>query len=289
MDTVRRARRRLLCLRQRRLDQGHADSRRQAELRRRQRSWWTETRQQTVDIIQDPVKAGPNATADARKVGDFYASFMDEAGIESKGTRAVEAGARRHCARLPTSVALARAIGGTLRADVDPLNATNFQTEHLLRRVRRAGADRTRITTVPYCCKAAWGCRTATTTCRRVRRWRSLRTGYKRHVAAVLALAGFTGAAAARRAHRRSRDADGGGARHSRAVGQRELAAGRGREERWRRRRPALDWPALLEAAGLKDAQTLHRLASVSGDRARRRWLPACRSMPGRTGSRSTP
>jgi putative endopeptidase len=34
------------------------------------------TRQQTVDIIQDPVNAGPNATADARKVGDFYASFM---------------------------------------------------------------------------------------------------------------------------------------------------------------------------------------------------------------------
>src|SRR2546426_12572083 len=36
------------------------------------------TRQQTVDIIQDPVNAGPNATPDARKVGDFYASFMDE-------------------------------------------------------------------------------------------------------------------------------------------------------------------------------------------------------------------
>ena len=35
--------------------------------------------------------------ADARKVGDFYASFMDEAGIESKGSGAAEAGARRHC------------------------------------------------------------------------------------------------------------------------------------------------------------------------------------------------
>ena len=33
--------------------------------------------------------------------------------------------------RLPTSRALARAIGGTIRADVDPLNATNFETEHL--------------------------------------------------------------------------------------------------------------------------------------------------------------
>ena len=42
-----------------------------------------QTRKQTVDIIQDPVNGGPNASPDARKVGDFYASYMDEAGIES--------------------------------------------------------------------------------------------------------------------------------------------------------------------------------------------------------------
>src|SRR3954447_17053881 len=39
-----------------------------------------QTRQQTVAIIQDPVNAGPNATPDARKIGDFYSSFLDEAG-----------------------------------------------------------------------------------------------------------------------------------------------------------------------------------------------------------------
>ena len=44
-----------------------------------------QTRKQTVDLIQDPANSGPNASADARRIGDFYASFMDEAGIESKG------------------------------------------------------------------------------------------------------------------------------------------------------------------------------------------------------------
>src|SRR5262245_61585670 len=37
-----------------------------------------ETRKQTVDLIQGAASANP-ASADARKVGDFYSSYMDEA------------------------------------------------------------------------------------------------------------------------------------------------------------------------------------------------------------------
>ena len=90
-----------------------------------------QTRKQTVEIIQDPVNAGPNASPDARKVGDFYASYMDEAGIESKGLAPLKPRLDA-IAGIGDKRALARAIGETLRADVDPLNATNFQTEHLL-------------------------------------------------------------------------------------------------------------------------------------------------------------
>ena len=38
----------------------------------------------------------PAATGDARKIGDYYATFMDEAAIESKGIAAAEAPTRRH-------------------------------------------------------------------------------------------------------------------------------------------------------------------------------------------------
>ena len=89
-----------------------------------------ETRQQTVTLIQDAAKAGPGASAETRKVADFYASFMDEAGIEAKGLTPLKP-ALEAIAAIADRRALARAIGGTIRADVDPLNATNFQTEHL--------------------------------------------------------------------------------------------------------------------------------------------------------------
>ena len=46
-----------------------------------------QTRQQTVALIQDAGKAGPGASAETRKVADFYAAFMDEAGIEARAWR----------------------------------------------------------------------------------------------------------------------------------------------------------------------------------------------------------
>src|SRR5438132_5195253 len=44
-----------------------------------------ETRKRTVKLIQESANAGPSVSGDARKTGDFYSSFMDEAAIESKG------------------------------------------------------------------------------------------------------------------------------------------------------------------------------------------------------------
>src|SRR6185437_10659183 len=43
------------------------------------------TREQLQNLIQDSAKAGAGASADARRIGDYYASYMDEAAIESKG------------------------------------------------------------------------------------------------------------------------------------------------------------------------------------------------------------
>ena len=86
MDTVGPARRRLLCLHQRRLDEVDDDSAGQAVLWRYQhprRSDAASRRSRSSRIPRTPV---PSASADARKIGDFYSSFMDEAGIESKGT-----------------------------------------------------------------------------------------------------------------------------------------------------------------------------------------------------------
>src|SRR4029453_10706470 len=85
-------------------------------------------RQQNAHLIQGVAKG--STTGDARKIGDFYAAYMDEAAIERRGiaplTPKLDA-----IAAITSKAALAAAIGATLRADVDPLNNTNFWTEHL--------------------------------------------------------------------------------------------------------------------------------------------------------------
>jgi Peptidase family M13 len=68
-----------------------------------------DTRKRTVDLIQEAAKGGSSTTGDGRKIGDFYASFMDAAAVESKGLAplkpqldAIDAVAnRRDLARIP--------------------------------------------------------------------------------------------------------------------------------------------------------------------------------------------
>src|ERR1019366_9557955 len=88
-----------------------------------------EAQTRTRGLIEDAVKtAAPGS--EPRKVADFYAAFMDEAAIEAKGIAPLKAQLDA-IAAIADKKALARAIGESLRADVDPLNNTNFQTENL--------------------------------------------------------------------------------------------------------------------------------------------------------------
>jgi putative endopeptidase len=88
------------------------------------------TAQRTADLIREAA-ASAAAGSDARKIGDYYASFMDEAAIERRGLTPLAPGLKAIDAISDRS-ALARALGATLRADVDVLNATNLHTANLL-------------------------------------------------------------------------------------------------------------------------------------------------------------
>ncbi|HEX4621006.1 MAG TPA: M13 family metallopeptidase, partial [Myxococcaceae bacterium] len=81
--------------------------------------------------LMEEAKAGAAAGSEARKVGDLFASFMDEAGIESKGLKPLRP-ELDGIARIKDRAALARALGASVRADVDPLNDTRFQTPNVL-------------------------------------------------------------------------------------------------------------------------------------------------------------
>ncbi|KAI6244352.1 Peptidase M13 [Aphelenchoides fujianensis] len=87
-----------------------------------------EASKRTVDLIQEAAQGG---AGDGKKVGDYYASYMDEAGIEAKGLTPLRADLARIDA-IKTKAQLATVLGGNIRADVDALNATDFYTDNVL-------------------------------------------------------------------------------------------------------------------------------------------------------------
>ncbi len=87
-----------------------------------------ETQRRTAELIK--TADGAPAGTEARKIGDLYASYMDEATIEAKGIMPL-APALAAFAAVTDEKSLARALGTTLRADVDVLNATHLTTPNL--------------------------------------------------------------------------------------------------------------------------------------------------------------
>lgn len=88
-----------------------------------------ETERHSRDIIEGAA-ANDRVTGEDKQIGDYYAAYMDEASIEAKGVRPVQPELDA-IAKLDDKQALARTLGGQLRADVDLLNSTNFYTDRL--------------------------------------------------------------------------------------------------------------------------------------------------------------
>jgi predicted metalloendopeptidase len=88
-----------------------------------------ETNQRIVKLIEGAA-ANQAAVAGQKQVGDYYSAYMDEAGIEAKGLAPLKPLLKKNDA-LADKTALARAFGASLRADVDPLNNTDFFTENI--------------------------------------------------------------------------------------------------------------------------------------------------------------
>jgi len=88
------------------------------------------TEARTVELIKDASAASAPAGSELRKVGDYYASYMDEAAIEAAGLKPLAAKLER-IASIADRKDLALALGSTLRADVDALNSTDLTTGNL--------------------------------------------------------------------------------------------------------------------------------------------------------------
>ena len=85
--------------------------------------------ERTKAIIEEAA-ADSGADGDRRKIGDFYTAFMDEAAIEAAGVSPLREELDA-IAGIRDQQGLSRALGQTLRADVDLLNATDYYTDRL--------------------------------------------------------------------------------------------------------------------------------------------------------------
>jgi putative endopeptidase len=210
-----------------------------------------QTRKQTVDLIQEAAKAGANASEEARKTGDFYSSFMDEAAIESKGTAPLKPQLDK-IAAIKDRQDLARAIGESVRADVDPLNNTNFETENLFGAwITQGLTDPSH--TYPYLLQGGLGLPDRDYYLSKTPHMAEIRMKYQEHIVAMLKLAGYDDATA-RAARIFELETKIAQAHATRVESENVQLAKSWKREEFSTKAPGLDWAIVLDAAGLKDA-----------------------------------
>ena len=143
-------------------------------------------------LVDDIVKSNPAPGSDDARIANFYKAYVDTAAIEKRGLTPIKGDIDRIEA-IPDKGALAEAIGQTIRADTDPLNATNFHTENLFGVfVTQSFNDPTK--TVPYILQGGIGLPDRDYYVSPDPAMAKLRADYTPYVAKILTLAGFPNA-----------------------------------------------------------------------------------------------
>jgi putative endopeptidase len=147
------------------------------------------TARQVRALLEEIGKSPGEPGSEARKVADYYSSFMDEAAIEARGTAPLIPVLAR-IAGLKDKGDLARELGGSLRADVDPLNSTNFHTDRLFGLFVSGGFSAPERN-VPYLLQGGLGLPDRDFYVNGDARMQGIRAQYRAHVSAILRLAGI--------------------------------------------------------------------------------------------------
>lgn len=138
----------------------------------------------TAELIKD---AGNSNDPEARLVADYYKAFLDENAIEKRGIEPINA-ELTEIGSIKSKAELSRLLGSQLRADVDPLNSTNFQTDRLFGLF--VSADFNNPTkNVPYMLQGGLGLPDRDNYVNTDEHAKDLQAKYKTHIATILNLA----------------------------------------------------------------------------------------------------
>ncbi|TCJ39251.1 M13 family metallopeptidase [Parafrankia sp. BMG5.11] len=204
-------------------------------------------------LLSEIVESDPEEGSEGAKVKAFYQSYLDAKAIDAAGMQPIAADLARF-ARIPDKTALAQVLGSQVRADVDPLNATDFGTENLfgvfVTQALKGGE------VVPYLLQGGLGMPEREYYLSSDPKMAGLRTGYRQYIAELLTAADVADAEAkAQRifdlemkiaqAHA-SREESDDWATASSLWSQADFAANA----------PGMDWDTFFKAANLDEYQT---------------------------------
>jgi putative endopeptidase len=145
--------------------------------------------QRLAEIAAAARAANAAPGTDQRRIADFVAAYTDTAAAERRGMQPLRAEFDA-IAGLRDKAALSAMLGANLRADVDPLNATNFSTENLFGLFVSQAFDRP-TETVPYVLQGGLGLPDRDYYLSQTPEMAAIRQAYGAHVQRTFQLAGF--------------------------------------------------------------------------------------------------
>ncbi len=210
------------------------------------------TDRRVADLIQEVAKGSGTAGSDRRKIGDYYAAFMDTTAIEAAGLKPLQP-TLDSIAAIKDRKGLAQFLGSTLRADVDVLNNTNFYTENLFGLWVAQDLDDPAHYS-PFLLQGGLGMPDRSYYVDTASAMASIRAKYQDHVAAMLGLAGIpdSGAKAAGIVRLETRIADAHWTRE--ASGDVTKGNNHWKKADFAGKAPGLEWETYFSAAGLEQA-----------------------------------
>ncbi|HET9638633.1 MAG TPA: M13 family metallopeptidase [Allosphingosinicella sp.] len=237
-----------------------------------------ERERQTRELLSGILGSNPAAGSGEAMIANYYNAFLNTDAIDRAGIAPAKADLDA-IAAIADKRQLSAAIGGTLRADTDPLNATNYQTQNLFGIFVTQGLS-TPGETLPYLMQGGIGLPEREYYLSGDSKMAGLRDQYRGYIATVMKTAG---AADAEAAAGRILDLETKIARaHATREESEDFAKG---AQVWSRadletRAPGIDWAALLDAAQLGNApkfQAYHgsaipRLAALVGSEPLQTW-----------------
>lgn len=211
-----------------------------------------ETEKRTRELVDAIVKSGGDPKTDDGRIADFYKAYTNTKAIDAAGMKPVEADLERFTA-ITDKAGLSKVLGEQTRADVDPLNATDFETENLFGIFVTQGLA-TPGEVIPYMLQGGLGMPEREYYLSADPKMASIRTAYKSYIAKLLTEAGIA-------------DADVKAGRIfdlemkiAKAHADREASedftksAGVWAKADFAKKAPGIDWDAYFAAAGLDKA-----------------------------------